>query len=77
MHSSMTCEAKRDQVMFIIRTRLASESFMVYFELEHRAAKLTFPAVAPQDFRAQLCILPLRKSDARLFRVRLSQGAVL
>jgi hypothetical protein len=49
MHPDMALRAERDQVLLGVVARMAAKSFVVDFQVRHRAARLTPPAVAPQN----------------------------
>ena len=48
----MAAIAKGDQVIFVVRTRVATEALVMDFEVGHGSAELTTPAVAPQHLFA-------------------------
>jgi hypothetical protein len=45
----MAVSAQRDQILFLVGTRLAAEFEMVHLQLMHAPAGLTPPAVSLQD----------------------------
>ena len=53
MHVGMACNAKRDQVLFRVVTRVAAELLVVHLKIRLCATGLTPPAVATQDLLAQ------------------------
>jgi hypothetical protein len=49
MHAGMALRAERDQVLLGVVARMAAKPFVVDLQVRHRAARLTPPAVAPQN----------------------------
>jgi hypothetical protein len=49
MHAGMALRAERDQVLLGVVARMAAKPFVVDFQVRHRAARLTPPAVAPEN----------------------------
>ena len=47
MRESVTIEAKRDQIAFIIRAAVAAKFPVVDFKVGHGTAQLTAPTVSP------------------------------
>jgi len=47
MRESVTIEAKRDQIAFIIRAAVAAKFSVVDFKVGHGTAQLTAPTVSP------------------------------
>jgi len=43
----MAVVAKRDEIIFVVLTRVAAEFLMMNFEVGHRPAELAAPAVSP------------------------------
>jgi hypothetical protein len=39
--------AERDEIVFVVRTGVAAKLLVMYFEVGHRSAELTSPAVSP------------------------------
>ena len=53
MNFGVACGAQRDQVLFCVVPRMAAEFAVVHLKIRHRAARLTPPAIAPQNLLAQ------------------------
>jgi hypothetical protein len=49
VNGSMTGRAEGDQVLFGVVARVAAKLLVVDFQVRHRAAQLTPPAIATQD----------------------------
>jgi hypothetical protein len=47
MQVRMAFVAEGNEIIFVIRPRVAAEDLVVDFEVGHRSAELTAPAVAP------------------------------
>jgi hypothetical protein len=45
----VACGAKRNQILFRIIARLATEFFVMNLEIRHRPARLTPPAIPTQN----------------------------
>ena len=48
MRTRVACGTERDQVLFGVVARMAAKLFVMDFQVRHRAARLTPPAVATQ-----------------------------
>ena len=68
MHSAVAGTAKCNQVLLDILPGEAAKFFVVNFQVRHRAAQLTAPAIAPQYLFAEILITFLVKPDRRLLR---------
>jgi hypothetical protein len=68
MGGSVTIKAKRDQIAFTIPARVAAELFVVDFEVGHRTAQLTSPAISAQHLLSKILVILLLEPDRRLFR---------
>ncbi len=64
MHSGVACRAERDQIFLSIGSRMTAELPVVHFKIGHRAARLTSPAIAPQDLLSQIPIRHWIQSQA-------------
>ena len=53
----MTAGAQGNQVVFDVGSRVAPEAGVMHVQVLHAAARLTAPAVAPEDFPVQDAIL--------------------
>jgi hypothetical protein len=53
MHAGMAPGAHCDQVLLGVVARMAAKLFVVDLQVRHRAARLTPPAVAPQNLLPQ------------------------
>jgi hypothetical protein len=51
MHLFMASDTQRDQVFFGIVAGVAAKLFVVDFQVQHRAARLTPPAIATQHLQ--------------------------
>jgi hypothetical protein len=80
----VTRRTERNEVKFGVEPALASEFLVVNFQIRHRAAGLTAPAVAAQDLLAQLLVFDRIQPQARsswpsfvhdAFSLRLSRKA--
>ena len=54
---------ERDEVVFRIRTAMAAEILMMYFEVLPGSAVLTTPAVAPQHVLAKFLVFAFSKPE--------------
>jgi len=64
----MTAVAERDQIGIVIGTGVAAKSLVMDFEVGHRPAELTAPAIPAQHSLAQFAVLGTLESDQRSFR---------
>ncbi len=71
----MTSGAKRNQVLFVVATRLAAEFAVVYLEVLHAAANLASPAVALQHVPMQFAVVVRIESESRAFAADLLHEA--
>ena len=67
MHSGMACDAKSNQVVLGIITRLTAEFLVVNLKVRHRAAELAPPAIAAKHQVAELFVQIRIQSQARGF----------
>ena len=65
MQLSVALSAQRNQVLFHVTTRLASEGDVVYLQLLHAAAPLTSPAIALHYLPMQFTIVFGLQSESR------------
>jgi hypothetical protein len=56
MDTRMAFGAKSDQVLLGIVARVAAKPFVVDFQVRHRAARLTPPAIASQDLLPEIFV---------------------
>jgi hypothetical protein len=63
----MAIKTQRDEILFLILTRVATKLLVVNFKVPHRAAQLATPAIAPQYLLAELPVAFLLKPNRRLF----------
>jgi hypothetical protein len=49
VHSGVACGAESNQILFRIVARVATEFFVVNFQVRHRAACLASPAITAQN----------------------------
>ena len=68
---TVTTQAERDQIAFIIDAGVAAKLFVVDLQVCHRTAQLTAPAVSPQYVLAELLVILLLEPDRRLFLLNL------
>ena len=66
MHSCVTICAQRDQVLFLVATRLAAELEVVYLQVLHATAILAAPTVALQHLAMQFAIARGVESQSRV-----------
>jgi hypothetical protein len=67
MYSGMAVRAQGDQVRFGILAGMTSKMFVVNFQVRHRAAKLTSPAIATQNLLPQYFVRPRIQPHSRHF----------
>ena len=67
MHPFVAFGAQRDQVLFLVSTRLASEFEMVHLQVLHATANLASPAVALQHLPMQFAVAVRIQSESRAF----------
>lgn len=63
----MARAAENNKVLFEIITSLGSETDVVHFQIDRRAAHLASPTIALQDSHSELLIGCVREPNARLF----------
>src|ERR1017187_9647418 len=63
----VACGAERDEVFFGIVARLATKLFVMDFQVRHRAARLTSPAIATQHLLPQTLVRNRIQPQAREF----------
>jgi hypothetical protein len=57
MRESVTIEAKRDQIVFLIAAWVAAKLFVVDFKADHGTAQLAAPAISPQHLLSKLLVI--------------------
>jgi hypothetical protein len=62
----MAIHAKRDEIIFIIISRVAAKSLMMDFEIRHGTAELASPPVAAKHAFSQFFVFTSCKSDRHL-----------
>ncbi len=67
MHLFVAFGAQRDQVLFLVAARLASEFDVVHLQVLHTPADLASPAVALQHLVVQVTIALRIESESRGF----------
>src|ERR1019366_6021518 len=67
MHPCVTFSAQRDQVRFLVASRLAAEFEVMDLQILHAPAELTSPAVALQHLAVQFLIVLRIESLSRGF----------
>ena len=67
--------AQRDQVLFLVATRLAAEFEVVYLQVLHAPADLASPAVALQHLPMQFAVAVRIESESRAFAADLLHEA--
>ena len=67
MRSRMAFSAERDQVLFLVATRLASQFEVMHLQALHATADLAAPAVALQYLAVQFAIARRGESKSRAF----------
>ena len=67
MHPFVAFGAQRDQVLFLVATRMASELEVVHLQVLHAAAHLASPAVALQHLAMQFAVARRIKSQSWVF----------
>ncbi|MGA3319151.1 MAG: hypothetical protein ABSC64_22270 [Candidatus Korobacteraceae bacterium] len=65
MRSRMAFSAERDQVLFLVATRLAPQFEVMHLQALHATADLTSPAVALQYLSLQFVVASRIKSQSR------------
>ena len=60
----MAFGAQRDQVLFLVATRMAAEFEVVYLQVLHAAADLASPAVALQHLPMECAVALRTKSES-------------
>ena len=65
MHPCVAFGAQRDQVLFLVATRMAAEFEVVYLQVLHAAANLASPAVALQHLAVQFAVAVRIESESR------------
>ena len=63
----MTAATERDQIVFVVRPRVAAELLVMDFQVGHGSAELATPAVSSQDLLPQFVALAIVKPDRRAF----------
>ena len=67
MHARMACNAERNQVLFGIVTGVAAKLSVVDLQVQHRAARLTLPAITAEHSVAELFVQIGIQPQARRF----------
>jgi hypothetical protein len=62
----MATLAKRDEIIFIIISRVAPELLMMDFQVCHRAAELAAPTIAPQHSCARFFVVAIFQPERLL-----------
>jgi len=75
MHAFVAFSAQRDQVLFHVATRLASELEVVHLQVLHATANLASPAVALQHPAVQVAVAGRIESDSWAFAADLLHEA--
>ena len=56
MQGGMTCSAHSNQILFRVVARVAARLFVMDFQVGHRTAQLTPPAVPTEDLLPQTVV---------------------
>jgi hypothetical protein len=64
MHARVAFSAQRDQIRFLVATRVAAKFEVVYLQILHATANLASPAVALQHLPMQFAVAVHIKSDS-------------